>query len=373
MSRDHAEFSASTVNELPYAFGGPVCAAHFKHEPEDFRVSERLPFSADGEGPHWLLRVEKRDTNTLDMLDELARTLNVQRKAVGYSGLKDRFAITTQYVTVPAASVSAERALGAAGSDWRVGEATAHRRKLRVGSHRHNAFDITLRDIPQREDCRVALTARLEQLKRYGMPNYFGPQRFGRDGANVRKARQLFDGTRKLPRQQHRFAVSAARSSLFNRVLGARLQDQTWNTLLKGEAVALQGSGSWFAYERLTDSDVARVDAFDLHPSGPLWGAGTPAPTDDALHTELHALEGQAAFMQALEALGLKHERRALRQPLGELTWQFQNDTLSLQFVLAKGSFATSAVRELVRHVELELPDYARGDRERVSQGEIRT
>ncbi len=333
---------------LTYAFGGPVCTATVKQYPRDFVVVERLPFEADGEGHHWLVEIEKTDLNTLDMLDAVARRFNVARKSMGYSGLKDRFAVTRQFITLPSGTITQQALESAADEHWKVIGVSAHRRKLRVGSHRQNAFEITLRQVPQEETVRDALEQRLKNIKGTGVPNYFGPQRFGNDGSNLRKARQMFEQQRKLPRQQHRFAVSAARSWLFNAVLERRVQLNNWNALVQGEAVNLDGSSSWFAHSRLGPADAVRFFEFDLHPSGPMWGAGESPATDLALQIESDAIEAFDSFTQGLAQLGLKQERRALRQHVRDLTWMFENDTLTLRFALNKGGFATSVLRELV-------------------------
>ncbi len=339
----------------PFAFGGPVCEAKFKQFPHDFVVIERLPFAADGEGPHWLVEIEKTDMNTLDLLDALSRHLKIPRRSVGYSGLKDRFAMTRQFVTVPANNLPEDTVRESADTHWKVIGVTAHRRKLRVGSHRQNAFEITLRDIPDDDKIRKDLELKLDQIDRTGAPNYFGPQRFGNDGANLRKATQFFDGTRKLPRQQHRFAVSAARSFVYNAVVARRVKDGTWNTLLDGEAVSLDGNSSWFDYAKLDDNFQTRLDEFDIHPSGPMWGTGKSPATGEARRVELDAIASLELYTKGLEQLGLKQERRALRQRVSDLTWNFEDDTLTLGFALNKGCFATSVLRELVSCPELLL------------------
>ncbi len=345
----------SRAEPLTYAHGGPICSAAFKQHPRDFVVIERLPFEADAEGHHWLVEIEKTDLNTLDMLDALSKRFNFARKNIGYSGLKDRFAITRQFVTIPRDAVSEDELNNADESSWKVLSVNAHRRKLRVGSHRQNAFEITLRELPQELPVCEALERRLEEIKVCGVPNYFGPQRFGHDGGNLRKARQMFEEQRKLPRQQHRFAVSAARSSIFNAVLAHRVESGSWNQLVEGEAVNLDGSSSWFSHTKLGTDDAERFAAFDLHPSGPMWGAGEPPVTAVALQIENEVIQAHESFASGLAKLGLKQERRALRQRVRDLEWTLDNGTLSLSFALNKGSFATSVLRELVSSEGLRL------------------
>ena len=144
--------------------------------------------------------------------------------------------------------------------------------------------------------------------------------------------------------------LSAARSELFNRVLAARVEAGTWNSALDGEVWMLDGSRSVFGPESLTQELQARLDAFDIHPTGPLWGEGELRSDGIAREVELGALEGDTAsrLRTGLERAGLKQERRALRLQPSELRWQWLDDAaLELRFALPPGCYATTVLREL--------------------------
>ena len=333
-----------------FAFGEPATAAGFKTQPDDFRVAELLPFEPEGDGPHFLFEIEKRDVNTLDAVSQVANTLGVSRRQIGYSGLKDRFAVTRQWLSVPADGVDAARLEHMSTAQWHVRQVARHRRKLRVASHRHNRFEITLRQVANTGQQRDEVDNRLDTISRLGVPNYFGPQRFGNDGANLRRALALFEKRQRRGRTQERFAVAAARAFLFNLIVSTRVADASWNRLIDGDAVMLNGSNSWFPVDRLGAGDEQRVLDQDLHPSGAMWGCGERITTGEAGAIEARAAEAVDQLAAGLEQRGLKQERRALRLSVRDLSWQWQDRNVQLVFVLTKGGFATAVLRELVSH-----------------------
>lgn len=328
------------------AWGAPVISARFKVEPEDFVVREWLGFEPDGAGDFMLLTVRKRGANTLWVARQLARFANVDARDVGFAGLKDRQAVTEQAYTVPSRQLTPEAWLGCAGEGFEVIAATRQRRKLRRGAHKGNDFEIVLRDV---QGDAAALTQRLQQLEQYGVPNYFGPQRFGRDGNNLRMAEDwLVQGREIRDRVQRGFALSAARALLFNAVLQTRIEQHNWNRLLPGDLASLNGSNSVFAVTAVDAELQQRCLEFDIHPSGPLWGAGE-VPVQ-GVPAEIEAAVGAhyAALAAGLARAGLEHERRALRLWVRNFTWTRDDTRLILRFRLQRGAFATAVIAELL-------------------------
>ena len=260
------------MSELPYACGTPPLAARLRASPEDFQVEEILGYDADGVGEHVLLWVEKRGANTDWVARELAKFAGVPQVAVGYAGMKDRHAVTRQTFSVQLA--------GKPDPDWstfphaevKVLAATRHSRKLKRGALRGNRFVLVLREV---EGDRAAAEQVLQQIAVRGVPNYYGEQRFGREGGNVEQARAMFGG-RRVERDKRSFLLSAARSHIFNNVLAARVERDAWDKPLDGEIWSLAGSRSWFGPEPFTDVLAERLVRADIHPSGPLWGQGEP-------------------------------------------------------------------------------------------------
>ncbi len=334
--------------ELAYAHGAPPASGRIRTEPEDFVVEERLGFEPDGAGSHVLLVVEKRDANTGWVAGQLARLTGAHPRDVGYSGLKDRRAVTRQSYSLPwPAARPLEEALVFAGDGFRVVGAVRHGRKLRPGSHRANCFTIRVRDLAGDP---TAIDARLRSIGALGVPNYFGPQRFGRDGANLARARRWADtGEAPRDRAQRGFALSAARSELFNRVLDERVRRGDWDRLLPGEAVMLDGRRSFFAAPVVDATLEERGRAMDVHPSGPLWGRGETPATGAAREIEEQVGAREGALVALLTTQGLDHERRSLRLPVRGLAWTREDLSLTLEFELPRGAFATAVLHELLQ------------------------
>src|SRR6185436_1881957 len=235
------------LTSLPCAHGGPAGRAQLRAAPEDFLVQEWLGWEADGAGDHLLLKVRKRGANTLWIAKQLARLGKIDPRDVGFAGLKDRDAVAEQSFTVPARSAVGESWVGLSGEGFEVVACTRHRRKLKRGALKGNDFTITLRAF---NGDPTLLAQRLQSIAVGGVPNYFGPQRFGRDGGNLRTAFAWFaDGVAPTDRWQRSFALSASRAAIFNAVVARRVSDRTWNELLPGEIVNLDGSGSVFVAE----------------------------------------------------------------------------------------------------------------------------
>ena len=329
--------------DWPRRFGSSLGSAHYRQRPEDFQVDEILGFEADGEGPHQLLWVEKAGVNTAFAAQALARHAGVAERDVGYAGLKDRHALTRQYFTVPGGDNRRWDDFSVPGIQ--VLSATAHRRKLRRGSHRGNRFRIVLRELSAD---RAAFEARITELAADGVPNYFGVQRFGKGGANLGLAAALVAGKR-LPRHKRGFAISTLRAMVFNQLLAARLEAGSWNRALSGELLQLDGRGSWFRMEADDPEIASRLERLEIHPTGPLPGRARFPIEGEVAALEQGMLEAHADWQSCLERLAVEADRRALRLAVADLgeEWICEN-VVALSFELSSGGYATAVMRELV-------------------------
>jgi len=295
--------------------------AVFKRDPVDFQVDENLGFEPDGAGEHLWLQIKKTGINTRDVVDALAGLLEAPQKDIGYSGLKDKHAITTQWISVPYPIVNGlpeKTDLLGALDGIEVLQVTRSGKKLRRGVHRGNLFRICLHDVESDHD---GINAKLKDVSKVGFPNYFGAQRFGTDGRNVEHARSMFTRKRKLTRFKRSIYLSAARSWLFNQVFRCDVSDAEIQQ---------------------------RHDEHDLHITGPLYGRGQAMTEGDAarLEAECHAVD--ELLCSGLEQAGLKAERRALRATAHDLKWSWGNtNTLELSFSLQRGVYATSLLGEV--------------------------
>ncbi len=330
----------------PAAFGGPPLSGVLRRQPEDFRVVERPGQDPVGEGEHLWLWVEKRGQNTDWVARRLAERLGCRLRDIGYAGLKDRHAVTGQWFSAPWPIARAlPEADSLAGEGFAVIDRRRHTRKLKHGALAGNRFRLWVREV---DGDRQRAEAVLDSVSRRGVPNYFGPQRFGRGGANLARARAMFAGDWHPRRSQRGIHLSAARSWLFNRVLAERVARDCWDRPLEGEAFVLDGSGSFFLPEAGDPAIAERLDRFDIHPSGPLWGRGELPSRGECRDLERAVAEAEAEIARGLEAAGMDQERRALRLRPGELEWGWAEDDLWLAFDLPAGCFATAVLAELV-------------------------
>ncbi|GAA4868904.1 tRNA pseudouridine(13) synthase TruD [Luteimonas vadosa] len=344
------------------AHGDAALSGVIRRAPEDFRVDEIEAFAASGEGEHLLLEIEKRGMNTQFAAQRLAEWAGVGVPAIGYAGMKDRHAVTRQRFSVHLPRRQAPPIETLASDDLRVLSHGWHARKLPRGAHAGNRFDLVLRDVVG-EHARIE--ERLQAISASGVPNFFGGQRFGHDGGNVDKARAMFRGMR-VRRNERTHLLSAARSTLFNRVLARRVQDASWDRGLDGEVWMLDGTRSVFGPEPWSDALSERLARFDIHPSAPLWGRGPLRTQGAAEALELDALSDgtSLALREGLERAGLSQERRATRLRPASMQWQWQADTvLQVSFSLPPGGYATAVLFELG-----ELHDAGAAERHRSSE-----
>jgi len=332
------------MSELPHAFGTPPLTARLRAIPEDFQVEEILGYDADGAGEHALLWVQKRGANTDWVARELAKFAGVPPVAVGYAGLKDRHAVTRQAFSVQLPGKGDPDWSAFPHADVSVLAATRHSRKLKRGALHGNRFVLVLRDV---QGDREAAERVLGQIAARGVPNYFGEQRFGREGGNVAQARAMFAGQR-VDRSKRSFLLSAARSHIFNGVLAARVERDAWDRPLDGEIWSLAGSRSWFGPEPFNDALADRLARADIHPSGPLWGQGEPPTQGEAGALERAIAAADADLASGLAAARMDQERRSLRLLPQNLKHRWlADDALELSFELPAGAYATVVVREL--------------------------
>lgn len=333
--------------DIPYAYGGPSLSGSLRHQPEDFFVEENLGFEPEGEGEHVFLWIEKTDLNTQQLAGDIARLAKVPVRQVSYAGMKDRRAVTRQWFSV--------HLPGQDSVDWQslnsdqvtLLKHCRHLRKLRRGAHRGNRFVIAVKNL---KGDTGELMSTVASIARRGVPNYFGEQRFGHNGANLMRARQMFSGEFKPKKHQRGLYLSAARAYLFNQVLAQRVTANNWDQLTTGELLMLNGTHSVFPQGDNTDLEARLLDG-DIHLTGPLYGKPTSfAPVANVAAIEADVLQATPDFTEGLERAGLNAERRALRLMPTNLEAQLSDGQLELRFALATGCFATAVVRELVNY-----------------------
>ena len=327
--------------------------ANFRLKPEDFIVDEQLDFTPEAHGEHLWLRIEKRNLTTLDVVRQLARLCEVSPKVIGYSGMKDRVAVTRQWLSVqlPGREAPSDLESRLAALGIKVLVQARHPRKLKRGVHRTNRFILRLQGDAVKQS---AFITRWEALCRDGVPNYFGPQRFGTDGRNLQRAEALLArGWRKRDDRQG-MLLSCARSFLFNELLSQRVSSGHWQTLMDGDTAMLEGTYSLFRIDQVDALLAERASRLDIHPTGLLWGADFCADASPAQQLEAALAERHPLLCEGLARSGVKAARRALRVCLGDPVFERgRDDDVILSFSLPRGAFATAVLSELIVHPDV--------------------
>lgn len=331
----------------------PGVGGRLKCEPEDFTVEEILAFVPAGEGGHLFLYVEKRGVSHEQLVRHIARQLGISRSDVGTAGMKDRHAVTRQFVSVPA---ECEPKLSDVdGEGVRILDVTRNPRKLKTGKLKGNRFAILLRDVAERAESHADAVA--GKIRRLGFPNYFGEQRFGVEGNTLQTGLQLLKGELKpkdLPPARRRFllrlALSAVQSQLFNVALAKRLQDGLLHTVLAGDVMQVTASGGLFNAEDLR-REQPRFEAGEIAVTGPIFGPKMRPPEGDAHRREdalLQELELNADDWNRFARL-CPGTRRPYLIRLDDLQVAPQEEGLRFEFTLPAGSYATVLLAEFMK------------------------
>ncbi len=334
---------------LPYLTSDvPGIPGRARSVPEDFRVEEIPAYPPDGEGTHLFVRFEKRGVTTPRAVEFMARALGVDPRAAGYAGMKDRDAVTVQWASFERATIEAANALELEGI--RVLEAAFHRGKLRTGHLHGNRFILRIRDTPSERFADVERV--VERLCREGVPNYYGEQRFGRDGDNAEKARAwLIDGGR-APRApfERKLLASALQSEFFNQCVADRVSCNALGRVTHGEVVQKTESSASFVVEDVAEVQ-SRCDDWALSPTGPMFGPEMRWPMHDARAAEEALLTRAGLTVESLERFGRfgRGTRRVVRVRPADLELSKEDDGFSLRFSLPAGSYATVVLREIFK------------------------
>lgn len=313
----------------------PPIGGRIGDDPADFQVDERPAYAPAGDGEHHFVRIRKTGLSTPEAVDLLAAAAGVDRREIGYAGRKDKHAVTTQWLSLPAPPV--------APADPRIEllETARHGRKLRLGHLAANRF--TIRLVALHDDAPARLPALVAAIA-HGVPNYFGPQRFGRFG--LRDALNFARDPRRRVKDP-RFFASVLQSAVFNRWLGDRTRDGLLDVALAGDVLRKRDTGGLFTCADAAE-DTARVAAGALDPMGPLPGPKLMPAHDLAAEREQTAAAAYGTDL-ALGAIGrfAPGTRRVSRLVAEDLDLRWEGASLVARFTLPAGCYATTLLAEL--------------------------
>lgn len=324
----------------------PGVGGRIRVHPEDFEVEEVPSYEPCGSGDHLFLWVEKRGMAPEFFARGIAQKLGISPGAVGTAGLKDRHAVTRQWVSVPK---ECEPNVGKLdGGGIRVLKTGRHTNKLKPGHLRGNRFRLLVRDA----DHSVNVDAILDRIRTQGLPNFYGPQRFGRDGGTVDLGLQCLAG--KAPRRIRpflfRFALSAVQSLLFNDYLARRIRDGFFRTVLPGDVMTKWPVGGMFVAKDVA-AEQARFDAKEIVTAGPMFGKKTFPAEGVAAEREAAVLRDNGMSPASFAGFGklVLGTRRHNLVYLDDLAATWEPDGLRLSFTLPAGSYATVLLAEVMK------------------------
>lgn len=341
---------------LPYITSDlPGIGGSLRLTPEHFVVEEIPLYAASGEGQHLYVNLTKVGMTTKEVQQQLARTFQLKPGDVGFAGMKDKAARTTQSFSLavgqrpPAFADEASQRIRD-NLDVEVHWATFHRNKLRLGHLLGNRFAITISapDVP----VEVALgraTSIAEAVCRRGVPNYFGPQRLGRDGSNVVQGLEILAGTRRHgDRWLQRYLISAVQSYLCNRFLARRVERNAFDRLLAGDIAKKVATGGMFEVSDL-EAEQPRYAAREISFTAPIYGPKMWAALDECGLWEQEVLAESGLTLDDFARVKVEGTRRLGRLLLDDLTVESGEAGIVARFALPKGAFATTVLREFMK------------------------
>ena len=348
---------------LPFASPDtPRVSGAIKTEPEDFMVDEIPAYPFSGEGDHLMLNVRKRDIAGGDMIRIIARAAGIREEEIGTAGTKDRRAVTTQWISLPARAVEERGLFRPDDPDWpgvpgiSVIQQTRHTNKLKPGHLRGNRFRIAIRGADT--SCIDELKSAAATVSASGFPNLFGSQRFGRNEESLVMGLGVLGIDPSAPGGRHgrrignferRMSVSAVQSALFNLWVKARFADGLSRTVLAGDVLAKTVTGGMFTCED-PDTDQARLEAGEIQITGPMFGTKLMSAQGIAGTREKAIQDAAGLDARAWGAAGKLAEgtRREMVVVPEAMSVDVVDDRIVFDFALPKGSYASVLMREFV-------------------------
>ena len=356
--------------DLPYITKDlPGIGGQLRTTPDHFIVEELALYTPQGDGQHLYVSLTKVGLTTKEVQVQLARLFGLRPSDVSFAGMKDKLARTTQTFSLNVGhQLPGSSAQFVSGAIQRIRDnlpvevhwADLHRNKLRLGHLLGNRFVITVTNLACGLD-EAEARARLivQELVRLGVPNFFGPQRFGASGSNVRQGMAMLLGERsKSDRWLRRLLATAYQSYLCNRYLTRRIEMGAFTHLLTGDVAKKHATGGMFTVEDAA-VEQPRYVAQEISFTAPMYGPKMWAATEAAAELEAAVLAENPVTMSHFEAARVEGTRRLGRLLLHdcEVAANESLQGLTVAFSLPKGAFATTVLRELMKVEVAQRPE----------------
>jgi len=339
---------------LPYGTKFPGLGGILKSKPEDFVVEEIPAYLPCGEGEHRFLWIEKQNLDSRSMLRHISKRLSLKPSEIGLAGMKDRKAVTRQWISIPASS---DRLLDSVKFEgFRILKSKRHRNKLRTGHLKGNRFTIAIRQYRQSVFDKY-FHELFETIRKQGFPNYYGEQRFGVENRNIVLGLELLRGEKKpshLPRRDRKFllkiAISAVQSWLFNLVLARRIDEGTTSRVQRGDVMQKTETEGCFVVEDVAKEQY-RLEAGEIVVTGPMFGCSNLSAKNRAGEIEEEVLA--SVNLSCEDFVRFPKIARGTRRPLKayaqDLQFEVEAEVLRMRFSLKPGVYATSILRETMK------------------------
>lgn len=342
-----AETAMAMLTPLPFVADSlPGIGGSIKATPEHFVVEEILPYTPCGQGEHVYITFKRSGWNTADAARSMQKHLEVARSDVGWGGRKDKTAVVVQTLSFrcsinrPLAEI--ENAL----SDlpFELLAIDRHRNKIKTGHVAANRFTVV---VSQTEpDVLPRALAIAHRLKQTGVPNFYGPQRFGHGRQNIHRGFALFSQARKV--RKNPFMASVVQSVLFNIWLKKRMQAGDYQRLLAGDIVKKTDTGGMFVVDDPA-IETPRFEAGKIVYTGPIYGFKMKPATEAAGEREAMLLDRFRLTAEDFRPLRSPGSRREAILHLSDLEIKEVADGIRFSFTLTAGAYATTVLREFTR------------------------
>ena len=386
-----ASSNKANFNLFAYAYSQPQLTGQLKTFAEDFKVEEINQTELSGEGEHLWCWVEKRGQNTDWVAGMLAKWAGTAKHNVGFAGQKDRQAVTKQWFSIQLPGKADPNPADLDIEGVHILNMQRHNKKIQRGELLGNRFELLLRNIKSTdqslsiEEIKKELDSRLQTIQTHGVPNYFGEQRFGRDGNNLVQGEKLLlsdsyanDRRRKRGAKRDRgnqnqqsLYISALRSWMFNELLSQRIKQKNWDNVIPGDLLQTANQDDFILADDTQNlADLQKkLESTELFITGGLFGDGHLPTALEAKTLEQAIIGKYQVWCDALSQNRVKQDRRALKLMPHNLVWGFEQESLGndlhedtiqnqqnqqslnlkLSFALPAGSFATMVLREILK------------------------
>tara|TARA_R110002096_G_scaffold408075_1_gene606952 strand:- start:55655 stop:56740 length:1086 start_codon:yes stop_codon:yes gene_type:complete len=349
------------ASNLPYVTADlPGIGGRLRAKLSDFEVEEIPAYEPCGEGDHVYAWIEKRELTTANVVRELAKCLEIRESDIGAAGMKDKYAVTRQLLSLPP-PLTPEAVLACEIEGVKILSAKRHGNKLKTGHLKGNRFILQVRDMEcSPEEAQKRAQAIFERLTSVpGAPNWYGAQRFGRGGGNAGIGKALVTQAKipgKAPRgRQRRLFISSYQSKLFNECLAERMQEELFTTVLAGDLLQKRDSGGVFASDDAV-VDQERFASGEVGLSGPMFGHRMKCPSEGTAASEREAriLAREEITLESFSHLSklANGARRPMSIVLDEASAHALDESLEVRFALPSGSYATAIMREIIKGAE---------------------